>query len=77
MQRTILYPEEALSLDRFLIVEPTAHWQIFNWLQYFTADRLSEELVDAGFRIDTIAGSLAGEPVTASSEFLGVVAVKN
>lgn len=74
MQRTILYPDEALSLDRVLIIEPTESWQIFNWLQYFTPERLSEELREAGFEIDSIMGSLDGVPLTDDSEFIGVIA---
>ena len=74
MQRTILYPDEALSLDRVLIIEPAEHWEIFNWFQHYTPDRLSEELSEAGFRIDTLAGSLAGDPLTDDSVFMGVMA---
>lgn len=76
MQRTILYPDDALSLDRVLIVEPTESWQIFNWFQYFTPERLSEELGEAGFKIDTIMGSLAGVPLTDNSESMGVIATR-
>lgn len=76
MQRTILYPEESLSLDRVLIIEPTECWQIFNWLQYYTPNRLSGELSEAGFRIETLAGSLAGDPLTDDSVTMGVVATR-
>lgn len=74
MQRTILYPDEAVSLDRVLIIEPAEHWEIFNWFQYYTPERLSEELSEAGFKIDTLAGSLAGDPLSDDSAFLGVIA---
>ena len=74
MQRTLLYPTEALSLDRILIVEPTESWQIFNWLQYFTPARLKAELAEAGFQVDTLVGSLAGESLTENSAFMGVIA---
>lgn len=76
IQRTILYPDEALSLDRILIIEPTESWQIFNWFQYYTPERLSEELGEAGFKIDTLMGSLAGVPLTDDCEFMGVIATK-
>jgi len=74
MQRTILYPEDALSLDRVLIIEPTENWQIFNWLQYYTPEHLSEELTQAGFRISTLVGSLAGDPLTQDNASMGVIA---
>lgn len=76
MQRTILYPDEALSLDRVLIIEPTESWQIFNWFQYYTPERLSEELGAAGFKIDTIMGSLAGAPLADNGESMGVIATR-
>lgn len=74
IQRTILYPDESLSLDRVLIIEPTDCWQIFNWLQYYTPHRLSGELSEAGFRVETLAGSLAGDPLTVDGAIMGVVA---
>lgn len=74
VQRTILYPEEALSLDRILIIEPAESWQIFNWFQHYTPGRLAEELNEAGFTIDTLAGSLAGDPLTDDSASMGVIA---
>ncbi|MFH1135115.1 MAG: class I SAM-dependent methyltransferase [Pseudomonadota bacterium] len=76
IQRTILYPDEALSLDRVLVIEPTESWQIFNWLQHYTPERLAGELGEAGFKIDAIMGSLAGEPLTGDSEIMGVIATR-
>ncbi len=74
MQRTILYPDEALSLDRILIIERIGTWEIFNWLQYYTPERISEEFREAGFNIDTPAGSLAGDQLTGDSKFMGITA---
>lgn len=74
MQRTFLYPELALSLDRVLIIEPVESWQIFNWFQHFTPQGLSAELLEAGFTVDTMAGSLSGAPLTDNPDFIGVIA---
>lgn len=74
IQRTLIYPDEAITLDRYLIVEPTETWQIFNWFQYVTPSRLIEELHSAGYAVETLEGSLTGKPLTADSEFLGVIA---
>ncbi len=74
LQRKLLYPEEAVSLDHFLIIEPAAHWQIFNWLQHFTADHIFRELTEAGFTIDSLTGSLAGDPFVTNGPTLGVIA---
>jgi SAM-dependent methyltransferase len=76
MQRTLLYPDEALSLDRVLIIEPTECWQIFNWLQYYTPQRLSKEFSEAGFKVDALMGSLAGDPLTETGPAMGVIATR-
>lgn len=74
IHRTWVYPEEALSLDHYLIVEPSEHWQILNWMQYFSPDRIERELEAAGFTVRTLAGSLAGEALAEDSTEIGLIA---
>ncbi|MBF0194016.1 MAG: class I SAM-dependent methyltransferase [Magnetococcales bacterium] len=74
LQRSYLYKSEHLALDRYLIVEPNESWQIFNWFQHFTPDRLIKELNLSGFEVATMVGSLSGEPLQSESEFIGVIA---
>jgi SAM-dependent methyltransferase len=74
IQRTFVYAEQYLSLDRYVIVEPGETWQIYNWLQYFTPKSIEAELQNAGFEIDKIAGDLTGVPLTEKSDFIGIVA---
>lgn len=74
IHRSFVYPEEHLSLDRFIIVEPNETWQIFNWFQYFTPESLQAELIAAGFVVDQVVGGLTGEPLKADSDFIGVIA---
>lgn len=74
LQRTLLYPDDALSLDRYLIIEPDEQWQIFNWFQHFTPQRLVAELEGAGFEVETLVGSLNGEALRERSELIGVIA---
>jgi SAM-dependent methyltransferase len=74
IQRTFVYPEELLSLDRYLIVEPGETWQIFNWLQYFTPESIETELRQSGFQIDRMAGDLSGAPLEPGSDLIGVIA---
>lgn len=74
MQRTWLYPEEALSLDRYLIIEPGEHWEIYNWFQYFTPEQLSQELREAGFSVEVLSGSLSGDTRRGDGPALGVIA---
>lgn len=74
IQRSFVYPEERLSVDRYVIVEPTETWEIYNWFQYFSAKDLQKELVAAGFAVDEIFGSLMGEPYRDDGDYIGVIA---
>ena len=74
IHRTWLYPDPMVSLDHFAIVEPSGHWEIFNWMQYFSSDRLDRELQDAGYSVRSLTGSLLGEALTRESREIGVIA---
>ena len=74
IQQTFVYPEEYLSLDRYVIVEPGETWQIYNWMQYFTPESAEAELRSAGFEIRQMVGELTGVPLQPNSDFIGVVA---
>ena len=76
IQRSFVYPNQRLSLDRYLIVEPEETWQIFNWFQYFTPESIEAELMDAGFEIDLMGGDLSGEPMKPDGEYIGIIASK-
>lgn len=74
IQQSFVYPEECLSLDRYVIVEPGETWQIYNWMQYFTPESAEAELKSAGFEIRQMVGELTGVPLAPKSDFIGVVA---
>jgi SAM-dependent methyltransferase len=74
IQRTFVYSEEHLSLDRYLIVEPNEAWQIFNWLQHYTPESLQAELRHAGFAVVQMVGELTGKPLQPGGDFIGVIA---
>ena len=74
IQRTFVYKDLMLVLERYTIVEPGDTWEIFNWIQHFTPDTLRAELQAAGFRIEQMAGDLNGAPLEADSELIGVIA---
>jgi len=74
IQRTFVYPEEHLSLDRYLIVETSETWQIYNWLQYFTPESIEAELQNAGFEVGQMVGDLTGVPLRTGSDLIGIVA---
>jgi len=74
IQRTFVYAEQHLSLDRYVIVEPGETWQIYNWFQYFSPESIEVELQAAGFEIDQVVGDLTGAPLQPTGDFLGIVA---
>jgi SAM-dependent methyltransferase len=74
LQRTFIYPEDCLSLDRYLIVQPNETWQIYNWTQHFSPESVENELHNAGFEVDQMAGDLSGRPLKSGSDLIGIVA---
>jgi hypothetical protein len=74
IQRTFVYAEQQLSLDRYVIIEPDETWQIYNWYQYFSPERIEAELQAAGFAVDQMAGDLTGAKLQPTPDFLGIVA---
>ena len=68
------YFDEKITLERYLIIESDRHWQIYNWLQYYSPKSLESELREAGFEIEKIAGSLNGETLHRQSTNIGVIA---
>ncbi|WP_421726341.1 class I SAM-dependent methyltransferase [Bauldia sp.] len=74
VKRVFVYPSEKITLDRYLIVEPDQHWDIFNWLQYFTPESIGRELNAADLAIDLLAGDLTGRPLVPDGDALGIIA---
>jgi SAM-dependent methyltransferase len=72
--QSLVYEDEALTLDRYLIAEPHRTWQIFNWFQHFTIEGVTAELLAAGFEVREMAGALSGEPLRADSELMAIIA---
>jgi len=77
IQRSFVYRDECLSLDRYVIVEPSGTWQVFNWFQHFTPENLQEELHLAGFTVELMSGGLKGEPLETNGDYIGVIAISN
>lgn len=74
IQKSFIYPEEHLSLDRYIIVEPNETWQIFNWFQYFTPDSIQAELKEAGFKVNKMVGDLSGVSLKQDGDLIGIIA---
>ena len=74
IQRSFVYPDNNLTLDRYMIVEPNETFEIFNWFQHFTPESITAELNDAGFSVDLMVGGLTGESLKDESDFIGLIA---
>ncbi len=72
--RTFVYPDSAVTLDKYLIVEAQRTRTIFNWLAHFDEGSIAEELDGAGLMIDTLYGDLTGAPFDSEAGEFCVVA---
>lgn len=71
---TFRYPAQSLYLDKYTIVERGRTRRVYNWLQCFSPESLTRELAAGGFRVLETHANVAGDPLTADSPELAVVA---
>jgi SAM-dependent methyltransferase len=69
-----VYPDEAVTLDEYVIVEADRTRTIYNWIQFFSPDSLASELARSGLAIETVLGDVAGRPFDPGSPQFAVVA---
>jgi SAM-dependent methyltransferase len=77
IHRRWVYEEDRICLDHYGIFESDHHFEIYNWMQYFSPDRLVRELEGAGFSDISLYGSLRCEPLLPGSEEIGAIARNN
>ena len=70
------YEDEKVSLDKYTIIEKDRTRTVYNWLQYFTRESLTEELTENGFTVQDFFSDVAGLPFTPESADIAVVATK-
>jgi cyclopropane fatty-acyl-phospholipid synthase-like methyltransferase len=73
---TFKYEEESVVLDKYTLVERSGTRTVYNWLQYFSADGLEREFVEAGLAIEAFYADVAGSPFDADGTEFAVVARK-
>lgn len=73
---TFKYNEEKIILDKYTIVESDRTRTVFNWLQYFTAEKLEREFLEGGFSIEGFYSDVAGAPYDQNSNEFAIVARK-
>ena len=68
------YDDEAVTLDKYTIIEERRHWTVFNWLQHFSLDSLERELNAHGLAVDSVLGDVAGHGFDAAATEFAIVA---
>ena len=71
------YDQEKVSLDKYTIIEETQTRVVYNWLQYFSADSLTTEFEERGFKIESFLSDVAGSTFNPDSLEFAVIAKKN
>ena len=73
-KRTTLYPDQLVSLERYLVFGERRSFEVFNWMQYYTPTSIAAELAQSGFAVEATLDIASGEPWTESATPFFVVA---
>ena len=71
---SFVYPAQAATLDKYVIVEAGRTRTICNWVQYFSPETLGSELGLAGLRIASLLGDVTGRAFDPGSPQFAVIA---
>ncbi len=75
---TYKYDKDAVVLDKYSIFPESGGTEtVYNWLQYFTPESLSEELSEAGFEVTQIYKDVCGRPFSDLHPEFAIEARKN
>ncbi|NLT66841.1 MAG: class I SAM-dependent methyltransferase [Acidobacteria bacterium] len=73
---TFKYDREKVVLDKYTIIEADRTRTVYNWLQYFTPERLEKEFIEAGFSVEGFYSDVAGTTYDRKSDEFAVVATR-
>jgi hypothetical protein len=65
-----------IVLDKYAIVTPSRFFEVFNWLQYYSRERLRSEFAANGFEIEAWFADVAGKGYREDAPEMAVVARK-
>lgn len=71
---TFIYPEDGVTLDKYVIVEAHRMRTIYNWVQHFSPESLASEIGATGFEIASVLGDVRGRPFDPGSPQFAVIA---
>jgi len=74
LSASVTYPEEAVSLDQHLVVEPNGEATMYRfWQQHYTPDSIDALLSECGFDLEGTFPDLQGGSGPSDEDLLGVV----
>ncbi|MBC8439339.1 MAG: methyltransferase domain-containing protein [Deltaproteobacteria bacterium] len=73
---TFKYDREKVTLSKYTIIEEFQARIVYNWLQYFNKESLSEEFNKNGFKIESFYSNVAGETFDPEATEFALVAKK-
>ncbi len=73
---TVKYEKEKVTLDKYTIIEESQTRVIYNWLQHFSTESLSEEFEENGFKVEGFYSDVAGKTFDHESTEFAIVATK-
>ena len=73
---TFKYDKEKVTLGKYTIIEESKTRIVYNWLQYFSKESLSEEFNKNGFKIESFYSNVAGETFDPEATEFAIVAKK-
>ena len=71
------YEKEKVSLDKYTIIEESQTRVVYNWLQHFSSESLSEEIEENGFKVQNFYSDVAGTTFDHESTEFALVAMKS
>jgi 2-polyprenyl-3-methyl-5-hydroxy-6-metoxy-1,4-benzoquinol methylase len=73
---TFKYEKEKVTLDKYTIIEELQTRVVYNWLQHFSTESLSEEFEEIGFKVESFYSDVAGTTFNPESTEFALVAKK-
>jgi len=75
LQQHFHYENLSASVARYTLVDERGGYRQFNvWWRHFTVAEITELIESAGFRVESVFGSLWGDPLENDGEWIGVYA---
>ena len=73
---TFKYEKENVVLDKYTFIEADRTRTVYNWLQYFSPEKLKREFLECGFSVDDLYSDVTGTPFDPKTNEFAVVAKK-